>query len=228
MLAAAPAVGQGTLSQQQAAELQRLLEERGAKLPELKSSPNVRWLFICRCRRSAARPNCCCCCVSALTAEPATQFPEACRLACPPSLPVAQQPQAREAAPRGGSELLGALKQQNQELQRVRQELEALKKAPSAPALSAPALSAPSPAAAPAPKPAAAPAAAEEEEGGGGAFAALNLVGILAAGGLYGYLTIQKKVAAEAEEAFQAKLTAGSWGCWAQRGLQGLPGAGPD
>lgn len=34
--------GLGTTSQQQAAELQRLLEARGAKLPELKSSPNVR------------------------------------------------------------------------------------------------------------------------------------------------------------------------------------------
>lgn len=44
-LAAEAPVGQGTLSKQQAAELQRLLEARGAKLPELKSSPNVRWLL---------------------------------------------------------------------------------------------------------------------------------------------------------------------------------------
>lgn len=39
--AVADDVAQGTASQQRAAELQRLLEERGAKLPELKSSPQV-------------------------------------------------------------------------------------------------------------------------------------------------------------------------------------------
>lgn len=38
---AANAAGLGTASQQQAAELQRLLEARGAKLPSLTSSPEV-------------------------------------------------------------------------------------------------------------------------------------------------------------------------------------------
>lgn len=92
-------------------------------------------------------------------------------------------------------------------LQRVREELEALKQ--QAPAVTA----APAPAAVVAPaapaKEAAAAPAEEEEEEGGSAFAALNLVGILAAGGLYGYQTIQKKEAAEAEAAYQAKLEAG-------------------
>jgi hypothetical protein len=37
----ADATGLGTASQQQAAELQRLLEARGAKLPSLTSSPEV-------------------------------------------------------------------------------------------------------------------------------------------------------------------------------------------
>ncbi len=95
-------------------------------------------------------------------------------------------------------------------LQRVRQELEALKS--QAPAVqAAPALVAPVTPAEPAAAPAAAAAAKEEEEEeeGGSAFAALNLVGILAAGGLYGYQTIQKKQTAEAEAAYQAKLEAG-------------------
>lgn len=90
--------------------------------------------------------------------------------------------------------------------QRVRQELEALKsQAPAVTAAPAPA----APAAVVAPAPAAPAAPAEEEEEGGSAFAALNLVGILAAGGLFGYQTIQKKQAAEAEAAYQTKLEAG-------------------
>ena len=47
--AAADAV-QGSVSQQRAAELQRILEERGAKLPDLRSSPQV-----CGWHRNAAR-----------------------------------------------------------------------------------------------------------------------------------------------------------------------------
>jgi hypothetical protein len=50
---------------------------------------------------------------------------------------------------------------------------------------------------------------AEEEEVGGSGLAALNLVGILAAGGLAGYLTIQKKEAQESEEQLQQKLQSG-------------------
>ncbi|PRW44327.1 flagellar attachment zone 1-like [Chlorella sorokiniana] len=153
---------QGSLVKQQQAELQRLLEERGAKLPELKASPSS----------------------------------------------LAGRPEGKE--PRAGSELLGALRNQNRELQRVRQELEALKS--QAPAVTAaPAPAAPAAVVAAPAKEAAAPAAEEEEEEeeeGGSAFAALNLVGILAAGGLYGYQTIQKKQAAEAEEAYKAKLEA--------------------
>jgi hypothetical protein len=102
--------------------------------------------------------------------------------------------------------------------------------APAAPvAVPAPApavepMSAPTPAptaAAPAPARAAAPVqqqqatvreAEEAEDEGGSLFGALNLVGILAAGGLYGYLSIQKKQAAEAEAAFQQKLTGGERG----------------
>lgn len=41
-MAEAAKPGLGTTTQQQAAELQRLLQERGAKLPELTSSGNVR------------------------------------------------------------------------------------------------------------------------------------------------------------------------------------------
>ena len=98
--------------------------------------------------------------------------------------------------------------------QRVRQELEALKsQGPSAaPALQA--APAPAPAAVAPSAPAPAAAEAEEAEEGGSAFAALNLVGILAAGGLYGYQTIQKKQAAEAEAAYQQKLKAGERPPW--------------
>ena len=140
----------------------------------------------------------------------------------PPQQPGAAQPS--ESA--GGSELLRELRNQNKELQRVRQQLEATQqKLLTAPAVAAPAAApvaapvaapAAAPVAAPVADPTAAPAAApaaaqdEEEEGGGSAFAALNLVGILAAGGLYGYSTIQKKQAAEAEAAFQSKLAEGA------------------
>ena len=77
----------------------------------------------------------------------------------------------------------------------------------------APAAAAPAPAAAPVQQQQSVVREAEEaEEEGGSLFGALNLVGILAAGGLYGYLSIQKKQAAEAEAAFQQKLTGGERG----------------
>lgn len=110
-------------------------------------------------------------------------------------MPLPQQPQQPSGeAPARGGELLGALRSQNRELQRVRQELEATqaalkeRAATAAPALTAAPTAVPALTAAPTPAPVAAPAVeAEEEEEGGSAFAALNLVGIIAAGGLIGY-----------------------------------------
>lgn len=145
-----------------------------------------------------------------------------CRSCAAPCPQQSATPQAAE--PKAGSELLQALRQQNQELQRVRQELEATKQKAAAPS-SAPVLAAPTLTAPPAPAPAVvrvppppvatpapAPAAVEEEEGeeGGSAFGALNLVGILAAGGLAGYLSLQKKEAQETEAEYQLKLQSGA------------------
>lgn len=46
---------QGSIVKQQQAELQRLLEERGAKLPELTASPSVRSMWCSTAQRSVAQ-----------------------------------------------------------------------------------------------------------------------------------------------------------------------------
>lgn len=146
-----------------------------------------------------------------------------------PCPPPQQERAAAAGEPAGGKELLRELRSQNLELQKIKQQLEAAEQelkakaaapapvlvAPPPPPVAAPAAPAPEPA--PAPAPAAVPAAPAEEEEGGSAFAALNLVGILAAGGLYGYLSIQKKQAAEAEVAYQQKLESGAGLCCRRR-----------
>ena len=139
----------------------------------------------------------------------------ACSLRSPPPVPTQTRqlpsaPPPADAAASGTSrELLRELRRENVELQRLRQELESTqqqqRQQPAAAA--APAAAPASPSSAAPTAPAAAPAAAEEEEeGGGGAMGALNLVGILAAGGLGGYLTIQRREAEAAESAFQTQL----------------------
>ena len=116
-----------------------------------------------------------------------------------------QLPSAAPAGPAQGGELLQELKRESREVQRLRQELESTQRQLTQRAAAPPpqaATSAPAP-----PTPAEAPGAVEDEEEGGSAFAALNLVGILAAGGLGGYLTIQRKQAAEAESSLQQQLS---------------------
>ena len=128
----------------------------------------------------------------------------------------------------GGSELLRELRRENMQLQQAKQQLEAASKLSSggglpqalAPTFAPPAATPPTPPAPAAPQAAkaVAPAAAAKEEaeeegggGGGSAFGALNLVGIIAAGGLTGYLSLQRKDAEQAQASFEKQLTTGGW-----------------
>lgn len=132
---------QGSLVKQQQAELQRLLEERGAKLPELTASPSVRSMWRSMPQRraqwvlpqrllhaqcaglhgqrwivsSSAQAGGCYRALPAALLLPPPPLPA--HLHAP--APAAVQAAARRATeePRGGSELLGALRSQNRELQ---------------------------------------------------------------------------------------------------------------
>ena len=157
------AQGRGT-----AAELQSLLEQRGAKLPALTSSPNERKVDI-------------------------------------------------EAKSGSSRELIRELRRQNQEIQDLKAELQGTDpKRKRSSGVAAPGVTASSVAPA-------APTAGRGERGGegdgegasasassssSGTLPVLNILGIFAAAGLGGYVTLQKKDAEEAEAAYKGKLNA--------------------
>ena len=158
------AQGRGT-----AAELQSLLEQRGAKLPALTSSPNERKVDI-------------------------------------------------EAKSGSSRELIRELRRQNQEIQDLKAELQGTDpKRKRSSGVAAPGVTASS--VAPAARTAGRGERGGEGDGEGasasassssssGTLPVLNILGIFAAAGLGGYVTLQKKDAEEAEAAYKGKLNA--------------------
>lgn len=129
---------------------------------------------------------------------------------------VAPRPPSEEFS--AGSEILRQLRRESKENERLRAELEASQKALTtggAARVAAPTTSFSAPAAAPAPaapavsKPAESspkPKQEEQKEEESNPISVLNIFGIVAAGVLGGYLTIQNKEKTEVEAAYQTQL----------------------
>ena len=119
------------------------------------------------------------------------------------SSPTLRAPEGSRASSPDGerSELLRELKRENEEISRLKQQLESTKQSTSTPMTKSTQQAAP---VVTTPPPVQETRSTESEKGGG--FSALNLLGIVGVGALGGYLTIVRKQADETETTLQGRL----------------------